>query len=184
MTTNFNGYLVLPNGEVYNKKGKRMSTQVTNSGYELVHFWNNGKRKAYTIHRLVAMVHIPNPDNKLQVNHRDGNKLNNTVENLEWTTLKENSKHAWDAGIMENAREKARQRMSAIGKDYAHKNTANLLAKNIAVSIPIIQLSISGEFIKEYPSIRAARRATGSQHIKNVLAGKCKQSKGFKWAYK
>jgi len=56
------------------------------------------------IHKLVALAFIPNPDNKPQVNHKDGNKTNNHIDNLEWVTHKENHKHAWDTGLFEGKR--------------------------------------------------------------------------------
>ena len=62
------------------------------------------KRKMHKIHRLVAMAFIPNPENKPQVNHKDGNKLNNHIDNLEWATAKENQQHAWDTGLKEATR--------------------------------------------------------------------------------
>lgn len=70
-----------------------------NSGYSQVCINIGGKKKSIMIHRLVAKAFIPNPLNKPQVNHIDGNKLNNKVENLEWVTGKENMKHALDLGI-------------------------------------------------------------------------------------
>lgn len=63
-------------------------------GYRRVLIYINGKRKKHFVHRLVAEKYIPNPDNLPQVNHKDGNKLNNCVDNLEWVTPKENIKHA------------------------------------------------------------------------------------------
>ena len=64
-------------------------------GYEYVHLNND----CISLHRLVAKAFIPNPDNKPEVNHIDGNKFNNTVSNLEWVTSKENKEHAWKHGL-------------------------------------------------------------------------------------
>lgn len=63
------------------------------NGYYKVNLMKRGKRKQPYIHRLVAQAFIPNPENKPEVNHIDGNKLNNHVSNLEWCTSKENSLH-------------------------------------------------------------------------------------------
>lgn len=65
-----------------------------NKGYLLVHLTINGKRSNQLIHRLVAKAFIPNPDNLPQVNHIDGNKSNNRVNNLEWCTDSYNQNHA------------------------------------------------------------------------------------------
>ena len=60
--------------------------------------------KLSKIHRLVALCFIPNPENKPQVNHKDGNKFNNHIDNLEWHTSQENTQHAWDSGLCESLR--------------------------------------------------------------------------------
>lgn len=73
------------------------------SGYLRIRI-RGGKQEMYSIHRLVAETFVPNPDKKPQVNHKDGNKLNNHVSNLEWTTSKENLQHAWKNGLCESIR--------------------------------------------------------------------------------
>lgn len=69
-------------------------------GYLVIDLYENNIRKNYKVHRLVANAFIKNKDNKLTVNHIDGNKLNNSVENLEWATYKENNNHAIKNGLM------------------------------------------------------------------------------------
>ena len=64
-----------------------------------VELWKDNKRVVRMIHRLVAETFIPNPDGKPQVNHKDGNRMNNSVENLEWATCAENSEHAYRTGL-------------------------------------------------------------------------------------
>jgi len=71
-------------------------------GYLLVDLCKNGVHKNHKIHRLVALAYIPNPENKRTVNHIDGIKTNNFVENLEWNTHSENNQHAYDAGLKDD----------------------------------------------------------------------------------
>lgn len=70
-----------------------------NSSYELICLCKDNKKKTLTVHRLVAKAFIPNHENKPQVNHIDGNKFNNHSGNLEWVTVSENNKHAFDTGL-------------------------------------------------------------------------------------
>jgi hypothetical protein len=72
--------------------------------YWAINICINGKNKMHYIHRLVALTFLSNPDNKPQVNHIDGNKLNNHIDNLEWVTASENLQHAWDTGLNESMR--------------------------------------------------------------------------------
>lgn len=74
------------------------------NGYKRVQAVINGKRRTMGVHRLVAMAFIPNPGNKPDVNHIDGDKANNHVSNLEWSTKSENIKHGYSSGLMENVR--------------------------------------------------------------------------------
>ena len=71
-------------------------------GYMLVDMRKDGKRYLKCVHRLVAEAFIPNPNNLPQVNHIDGNKLNNKIENLEWTTNAKNTQHGYDNNLYKN----------------------------------------------------------------------------------
>ena len=74
-------------------KKEKIITLKKSKGYYQVSLWKNGKRKIFLVHRLVAQTFIPNPDNLPQVNHKDENKLNNCVNNLEWCTQAYNNSY-------------------------------------------------------------------------------------------
>ena len=109
-------YAVTEDGQVWaypkskrNEKGMWLKQSVIKkkrvSGKEYktltVGLYKNNKRKQFLVHRLVAQVFIPNPENKPQINHKDGNPLNNKVLNLEWATQPENIRHAIETGLMD-----------------------------------------------------------------------------------
>jgi hypothetical protein len=86
-------------------KERILKPSLIGNGYPAINIWQKTKKsKCITIHKLVALAFIPKPDNKTQVNHKDGNKLNNHIDNLEWVTSQENNQHAWDNGLCENKR--------------------------------------------------------------------------------
>ena len=114
-----------------------------------------GERKYQTlrIHRLVAMAFIPNLDNLPEVNHKDGNKLNNCVTNLEWVTGLQNIKHAWKTGLIKglkgekNGRSKlTNEEVKEIRNKYTGKRgeIANL-AKEYGVSWSLIKLIVTNK---------------------------------------
>lgn len=178
-------YFISNDGDVKSiVANKNLATQVQNSGYKLVHLHHHGKRKAHLVHRLVAIAFIPNADNKPLVNHKDGNKLNNHSSNLEWVTLIENMQHAQVTGLMENKNACASKRMAVIGKEYAAMNKERLLTLNKERRRPVIQLSLTGEFIKEWPSVRSIRNSKVAVNVGKVLKGEYKQAGGYKWKWK
>ena len=98
-------YKVNEIGEVFKltTKGlKKMKNQIDKDGYEVLNFNFGGKIFGRKVHRLVAIQYIPNPLNKRCVNHIDGIKTNNKVENLEWCTHSENMIHATNLGLAKN----------------------------------------------------------------------------------
>lgn len=121
-----------------------------------VELWKDNKRKVMMIHRLVAETFIPNPDGKPQVNHIDGNRKNNCVDNLEWVTNQENSQHAYKTGL---------------AKPHGMKPVRG---KN----------KLTGEVV-EYESIEAAARNLNGNPdaIRAALKGRSASSCGFYWEY-
>ena len=83
-------------------KIKILKPRVDTDGYLMAILCVNGKHKQFKVHRLVAETFIPNPENKETVNHIDGCKMNNFVENLEWATRTENNQHAVRIGLMKS----------------------------------------------------------------------------------
>lgn len=114
----FNGvYFISKNGGVFSRQLgsiNKLKPSKLNGGYLYVTLYKKTKRFRYTIHRLVAMNYLPNLKKLPQVNHKDGNKLNNKLSNLEWCTSSENKLHSWKIGtskITEKFRESARKNL-------------------------------------------------------------------------
>lgn len=104
-------YFALPNGEIktYNwrnsKKEAILRPAIDSNGYKRVALMIDGKLVTKKVHRLIAECFVPNPENKPEVNHIDYNKTNNSFENLEWVTRKENMAHASANGLLKKSHE-------------------------------------------------------------------------------
>ena len=98
-------YLISPEGEIFSKyRKKTLIPHIHEKGYLDISLNKDGKANHFRIHRLVAMTFIPNPDNLPCINHKNGIKTDNRVENLEWCSYSDNMKHAWDSGLCEKTR--------------------------------------------------------------------------------
>lgn len=89
----YDNYNISEDGVLTNRKGHEIKPYLK-QGYKYVVIRYRGTNVNKAVHRIVAEAFIPNPDGKPQVNHKDGNKLNNTVSNLEWATAQENTRHS------------------------------------------------------------------------------------------
>lgn len=129
----------------------------TSRGYKTVVY----KYKHYLVHRLVAECFIPNPDNLPYINHKDENKTNNNVNNLEWCTPEYNV-------------------------NYGTSITRRIeKQKNNVRSKPVLQYTLEGELVKEWPSIKeCGRNGFNTGNVCRCCKGKTKTHKGYKWIYK
>lgn len=149
---------VYEDGTIYGPKGVR-KLQKTKSGY-LSLCMGRYPTKSVLVHRLVAQAFIPNSENKPCVNHIDGDKTNNSVDNLEWVTYEENARHAWNHSLYPRI--------------YGRRN---------ARLVPVRQLDMDRNEIAVYPTIKDASDATGVQQmsISRASSGKLKTAGGFLW---
>lgn len=93
-------YLVSKNGDVYSIRRRRLlKPQITDKGYLTVELWDSYSRRSVKIHRLVAETFIENPSGLKEINHKNGDKADNRVENLEWCSRSENILHAYATGL-------------------------------------------------------------------------------------
>ena len=143
-----------------------MKPTVCRDGYIRVGLRKLTKQKQRMIHRLVAIAFIPNPENKPQVNHKNGIKTDNGIKNLEWCTAKENSQHSYDTGL---------SKAPWIGR----------LGKDNKDSKPISQFDKCGIFIRSFDGIAEASRITGiyKSGISDACRNVVKSAGGFKWEF-
>lgn len=127
---------------------------VSRSGYLLVNLFKDRERKFYLIHRLVAEAYLPNPENLPQINHRDENKENNCLQNLEWCDCEYNSNYGLRNEKISNSHKK-----------------------------PILQYDLDGNFIREWSSATDALKELKG-HICECLKGKQKTACNYIWKYK
>lgn len=162
----FPNYSVSKDGKVHNDKRDKMKTPVVNrKGYYFVDLYENGKRSRKLVHRLVGEAYIDNPNNSPQINHKDGNKLNNNVDNLEWVTPSENMQHAFRTGL-------AKPSMGMLGKKNPNGGRKG----------KPIRIVETGE---EFSSILECEKAINgnNRHICDCLSGRQKTHRGYTFEY-
>lgn len=141
---------------LYFSKEKIMKPILTGTcKYYTIGLAKNKKRKTHLIHRLVAETFLENPNNLPEVNHKDENKLNNRIDNLEWCNHEYNMHYG-------NCLKKVSEKQ--------HRKKIN-------------QYDLNGKFIKQWDSVSEIRKKLNVTNIANCCLGRYKQSNGFIWRY-
>lgn len=162
----FPNYHISNFGNIKNIITNKLLKKSLKGGYYNISLVNNNGRKTFKIHRLVALAFINNNENKPEVNHKDKNKLNNNIDNLEWMTRHENNQH------------------KSIGLIYTTNKNKQVICLD----------TTSGDILAHYNSIEDAGKwacennltktiHNGRNAIGNCLNGLSKSAYGFKWKY-
>jgi len=144
------------------KKLKGSSDKTGYIGFALIN--NKGESVRWKAHRFVATAMIPNPDNKPEINHKNGKKGDNRPDNLEWVTRSENIKHRYEE----------------LGQ---HGSFYSKLGKDHKDSTPVIQFNIDGGFKGIHWGMAEAKRKTGANNVHQCCNGVQRSSGGYMWAY-
>lgn len=157
----FPNYRISNLGNVYNINSNEYIKPFNNNGYKRVNLYYNRKQKSIYVHRLVAEAFLDNFNNCRVINHKDEDKTNNSVENLEWCTFEYNINY---------------------GTRTLRANKTNTNGK---LSKPVLQFTLDGEFVREWEStMECGRNGFNQGHVAECCRGERKSHKGYIWKYK
>ena len=183
IVSNYGEVISLPRLKQNNSKKqyvepKELSKHISSTnGYVYVLLCGKGKCKNVRLHKLVAEAFIPNPEHKEQVNHIDGNKRNNCVNNLEWCTQDENMAHSYKIGLRDKS--KMAENMRQLGRNSKGKQGHHI--RNI------LQIDKeTNKVLREWRCILDASKELNISNtsIQNACTKRSKTAGGYKWKYK
>lgn len=151
-------------------------------GYKRMSLYKNGKMKTCRVHRLVAIAFLPNPNNYKEVNHKDEDKSNNNVNNLEWCTREYNINYGT---AMKRSSENHKGK--TFSEERKKKISESLKGKDNPNAKPILMYDKEGNFIKRFECVSDANEYFGKARnfggINNCLKGRCKTTYGYIFRY-
>lgn len=133
-------YWACENGDILSKN-TTLKGIAGKFGYQRVSLYSaERKKKLHSVHRLIAIAFIPNPENKPEVNHRDGNKANNAVSNLEWVTSSENQLHAFAHGLQSTPK-------GAVGYKLGYRSKYHNVTYHKSKNKWVAQITLKGKSV-------------------------------------
>lgn len=173
----YNAYFISMDGDIFSLFGnKLLKTSLTRTGYKIVNLSNNDRTgiKTESIHRLLAECFIPNPYKFSEVDHIDGNRSNNAIDNLRWCTHRQNMSFPI-----------AKQRKREAALKCIKKSLETRLKNGNMQYKPVAECDLDGNVLRIWKSVREAGRMTGIsfQCISRCCTGKSKQSHGRIWLF-
>lgn len=197
-------YLVKDDGRIYSTKGegKYLKPSINVGGYYVVSIYVDGTKKQYKVHDLVAETYVPNPEGKKYIHHIDGNKLNNSVDNLLWVTREEHAAIHSDKKSMtyiytddfkskiaeshkgKTISDETRRKISEAlgGKKHTEEHVRKIAE---ARKRPVLQYDKNNNLVKKWKSALDAELGCGISrcHIASVCKGKRQSAGGYIWMY-
>jgi len=161
--------------------GGLLKQRIDRYGYSTVVLYKNGTPNYYSRHRLVAQAFIPNPNNYPEVNHKNGKKLDNFASNLEWVTAAENTRHAWQNGLVPHLHGMAHYNYGKkLSKEHKRK-ISNALSGLILNKRPVICINTSARYASATDA--GERLKIDNSQIGKCCKGKVKTAGGYQWKY-
>ncbi len=173
-------YAIDRHGNVYSKRSGKILKQHINvqTGYLTVSLWKNNKGSTKTIHRLLALAYIPNPLGLPQVNHIDGNKLNNTLSNLEWVSCKDNIQHALQTGLSTPIEKKlSEDKYVEILHKFLNGDTLTALALSYNVGLSKLSIHIASTAKTLGLTSKYIEELTRQKRVRNIEANNSRKRK-------
>jgi len=150
--------------------GKTIKAQTHGkNGYKYVTLYSNNIQKKLYVHRLMAQLYIDNPKNKRTVNHKDGNKHNNCLTNLEWNTDKENIQHAYNTGINKGSSEVTEENKADMYAKFMKGNNLTVISKDY----PFNNVTVSNH-IRKYVKANNLSKEYETEKVKQKLLRQCR----------
>jgi len=166
------------------KTGRIKKPWVGKNGYLCIDIWENNTGRKLYVHRILCLTFLRNPENKRTVNHKDGNKLNNCVSNLEWATDSENIQHAHNNGLNKGSKKVFSSTIEKASEMFFGGATITSIAKHFGVvtasiSIPLKKYAVANGIEAKYDQEKLRQKTLRNRKVLKVINEKRSKQTGI-----